>query len=83
MKDKIFEVAKNHTENEETAIQLTNELCVLLGVMPSLIWDIAKEIVKKQQYCYRQEPNTEAFDWDDVEEDWFDWINEKINGEED
>ena len=32
MKDKIFEVAKNHTENEETAMQLTNELCVLLGV---------------------------------------------------
>jgi len=33
MKDKIFEVAKNHTENEETAMQLTNELCVLLGVI--------------------------------------------------
>jgi len=32
MKNKIFEVAKNHTENEETAMQLTNELCVLLGV---------------------------------------------------
>lgn len=35
MKDKIFEVAKNHTENEETAMQLTNELCVLLGVVCS------------------------------------------------
>jgi hypothetical protein len=37
MKDKIFEVAKNHTENEETAMQLTNELCVLLGVSGSSI----------------------------------------------
>jgi len=35
MKDKIFEVAKNHTENEETAMQLTNELCFLLGVVCS------------------------------------------------
>ena len=35
MKDKIFKVAKNHTENEETAMQLTNELCVLLGVSGS------------------------------------------------
>lgn len=32
MKDKIFKVAKNHTENIETAMQLTNELCVLLSV---------------------------------------------------
>jgi hypothetical protein len=32
MKDKIFEVAKNHTKNKETATQLTNELCDLLGV---------------------------------------------------
>ena len=31
-KEKIFKVVKNHTENEETAMQLTNELCVLLGV---------------------------------------------------
>ena len=37
MKEKIFEVAKNHTENEETAMQLTNELCVLLGVMPRFL----------------------------------------------
>lgn len=36
MKDKIFEVVKSHTENEETAMQLTNELCVLLGVSVSL-----------------------------------------------
>lgn len=35
MKDEIFKVAKNHTENEETAMQLTNELCVLLGVSHS------------------------------------------------
>lgn len=37
MKDKIFEVAKNHTENKETAMQLTNELCVLLGVSDTLV----------------------------------------------
>ena len=36
MKDKIFEVAKNRTENEETAMQLTNELWDLLGVSDSL-----------------------------------------------
>ena len=38
MKNKIFEVAKNHTENEDTAMQLTNELCVLLRVIMSDTW---------------------------------------------
>ena len=43
MKDKIFEVVKNHTENEETAMQLTNELCVLLGVSKRCLADIEIE----------------------------------------
>ena len=49
MKDKIFKVAKNHTENEETAMQLTNELCVLLGV-----GGISLEQLKLQKECYRE-----------------------------
>jgi len=49
MKDKIFEVAKNHTENEETAMQLTNELCVLLGVSESSWAYYEKELDKIEQ----------------------------------
>ena len=49
MKDKIFEVVKNHTENEETAMQLTNELCVLLGVS-----GISLEQLKLQKEVYRE-----------------------------
>ena len=46
MKDKIFEVAKNHTENEETAMQLTNELCVLLGVARVLGLIMKKNLIR-------------------------------------
>ena len=57
MKDKIFEVAKNHTENEETAMQLTNELCVLLGVSVSFDSNknydkLFKEIHKEDEFCH-------------------------------
>jgi hypothetical protein len=37
MKDKILKVARYHTTDEETAKQLTNELCVLFGVRESLL----------------------------------------------
>jgi hypothetical protein len=50
MKDKIFEVAKNHTENEETAMQLTNELCVLLGVSKQRELFICSDCKSDQTY---------------------------------
>lgn len=51
-------------------------------VMSSVVNEIAEEVVRKQKYCYRQNPDTECFDWLDVEHDWIDWITEKINGAE-
>jgi len=49
MKDKIFKVVKNHIENEETTVQLTNELCVLLGVIPREIpYKLYLEIEEKK-----------------------------------
>ena len=50
MKEKIFEVAKNHTENEETAMQLTNELCVLLGVSGLFPSKSGVESIVEQSY---------------------------------
>lgn len=65
MKDKIFEVAKNHTENEETAMQLTNELCVLLGVSGSSFKnDMSKAFVAGRQL----EKKNKLTDWDEEQE---------------
>ena len=60
MKDKIFQVAKNHTENEETAMQLTNELCVLLGASKydhprsKTIEEQRQELLGSNWYCTKE-----------------------------
>lgn len=43
------------------------------------LWDMAKLIVKKQKAAKEIKNDV---DWDEAEEDWFDWLDEEINGDE-
>jgi hypothetical protein len=64
-------------------IKKTNEPKVLnIGdVMPSVLWEIAEMIVKKQKHFYSQDPKTtDTGMWDMLPEDWFDYLEEKLTG---
>jgi|TARA_R110000851_G_scaffold233479_1_gene386048 hypothetical protein len=64
-------------------IKKTNEPKVLnIGdVMPSVLWEIAEMIVKKQKHFYSQDPKTtDTVMWDMLPEDWFDYLEEKLTG---
>ena len=49
--------------------------------LPSIekLWSMADTIVDKQKKVL-DIPNKEAIDWDDLKEDWFDWLGDEIVG---
>jgi hypothetical protein len=66
------EVAENKAlqmGSVRTSLPLTNQA----------LWDMAKTIVDKQREASKL---TKPVDWNSLEEDWFDWLEEGIFGDE-
>ena len=63
----------------------TEQPCTIHSVRLSLpltnqqLWDMAKTIVDKQKEASKL---TKPVDWDILEEDWFDWLEESLFGNE-
>jgi hypothetical protein len=59
----------SNKKSARTSLPLTNQA----------LWDMAKTITDKQKEAFNL---TKPVDWTSVEEDWFDWLEEGIFGEE-
>jgi hypothetical protein len=69
----------------QNELSKTEQPCTIHSVRLSLpltnqhLWDMAKTIVNKQKEASKL---TKTVDWDSLEEDWFDWLEERLFGNE-
>ncbi len=71
---------------DKTSLEAQNPAFLVGAVRCSLpltnhkLWEMAKLIVDKQRAA--KELSTDKVDWDMIEEDWFDWLEEELFGNE-
>jgi hypothetical protein len=69
LRKKLIIPVVSNKKSARTSLPLTNQA----------LWDMAKTITDKQKEAFNL---TKPVDWTSLEEDWFDWLEEGIFGEE-
>jgi hypothetical protein len=73
------EAKRERKEVAEKKVLQIGSVRTSLPLANQALWDMAKTIVEKQKEASKL---TKPVDWSSLEEDWFDWLEEGIFGDE-
>ena len=83
LKEKM-QLLEEQKVNSQKIINAQKEQLILSGVMHPLpdankLYKMAETIVSKQVVIFNT-PENKQIDWEELKNDWFDWLNEEIKG---